>query len=183
MIKNAANEQYIRFFNNIYKLKNLVRRGWEIRGIDSPESVADHSFGIATLAMVLGPRANLDMNRMVPMALVHDIGEAIVGDIVPSDEIPTAEKEQRELEAMRTILKDVDKDGFLLGLWEEYTAGLSREAQYVKELDKLEMALQASHYEHEQDRDLDEFFASAEDRIKHDELSSLLLSVIETRKS
>ena len=182
MTNDITNEKYIRFFNNINKLKKLVRRGWAIRGIKSPESVADHSFGVATLAMVLGAKVNLDVNRLVLMALVHDIGEAIVGDITPSDGVTPDEKEQQELEAVKTILQEVDSDGFFLGLWQEYTAGNSAEARFVKELDKLEMALQARHYENEQDRNLDEFFSYADERISRDELSSLLHSVVDSRQ-
>lgn len=183
MIQDRKNEQYIRFYDNILKLKKLVRRGWEIRGIDSPESVADHSFGVATLALILGPKANLDVNRLVLMALVHDLGVGyFVGDITPSDGVSVEDKEQRELEAVRTILQDVDTDGFLLELWQEYTAGTSSEACFVKELDKLEMALQARQYEHDQDRELEEFFTYAAERIVGDELSSLLQSVMDRRQ-
>lgn len=59
-----------------------------------PESVADHSYRAAVLAMALPP--GLDRDRCVKMALLHDLAESMVGDITPSCGVTTEEKHGRE---------------------------------------------------------------------------------------
>ncbi|GMN62773.1 hypothetical protein TIFTF001_031853 [Ficus carica] len=102
-------------------------------------------------------------SRCIKMAIVHDIAEAIVGDITPVDGVSKTEKSRREREALDHMCK-------LLGggssakeigeLWMEYEENSSPEAKVVKDFDKVEMILQALEYESEQGKDLDEFFQS-----------------------
>jgi len=180
--KNSANDSYQKFFDNIHKLKTLTRRGWEIRGIEDPESVAEHSFGVAMLAMVLGMRTGRDVGRCVMMALVHDVGEAIIGDLTPSDGVPASQKEAREREAAREILETVDDDGRLLALWEEYATASSEDARFIKELDKLEMAFQAHRYERERREALGEFFSYVDERISSDAVRPVFKALLESRQ-
>lgn len=101
------------------------------------------------------------------MALVHDVAESIVGDITPHCGISKSEKEQLEMEAMkklRTMLEDYpEASEEMMQLWEEYCAAETAEAQFVKDLDKLEMILQADEYEETQDVDLQQFFDNTKD--------------------
>jgi len=137
----------LRFFHLAGRLKETPRAGWALRGIADPESVADHSHRVALLALVLAPRAEppVDAARCVAMALVHDLAEALVGDITPFDGVGADEKLRREDEAMRRLATLADDEGLLV-LWREYAAGVSPEARFVKELDKLETVLQAAEY-------------------------------------
>ncbi|KAL0164952.1 hypothetical protein M9458_040705, partial [Cirrhinus mrigala] len=83
------------------------------------------------------------------LALVHDLAECIVGDIAPADNVSKAEKHRREKEAMVHITGLLD-DGLrkeIYSLWEEYETQSSPEAKLVKELDQLEMIIQAHEYE------------------------------------
>src|SRR4051794_15354555 len=70
----------------IGRLKEIPRTGWLDRGIlaEETESVADHSYGVALLAWLLAPDA-LDRGRVVELALIHDLAEAVVGDVTPYD--------------------------------------------------------------------------------------------------
>ncbi|HET7232827.1 MAG TPA: HD domain-containing protein, partial [Longimicrobium sp.] len=135
----------LRFIHLAGRLKETPRAGWALRGIASPESVAEHSHRVALLALVLAPRAEpaLDVARCVALALVHDLAEALVGDITPYDGVSASEKHRREEEAMRH-LAGLAGDESLLALWREYDAAQSPEARFVKELDKLETVLQAT---------------------------------------
>ena len=147
-------------------LKERPRRGWQRIGIAQPESVADHSWGVALLALVAAEeRPHLDRARLLELAIVHDLAEAVVGDMVPGEYAHKGEKvakERRGLEEMVDTLP-VALRGRLLARFEELASDASDEARLVHELDKLEMALQAARYR-EQGRppaDLAPFFESA----------------------
>lgn len=71
------------------------RTGWLKAGVPRVESVADHSYRAALLALVL-PESGVDRVRCMKMALVHDLAESIVGDITPSCGVSTDEKHRRE---------------------------------------------------------------------------------------
>ena len=81
------------------------------------------------------------------MALIHDLPEALVGDLTPG-ETSVEEKLARETAAMKKILVHlpVGVRREYLGLWDEFSRGASREARLVRQVDKLEMALQAAEY-------------------------------------
>lgn len=177
--------------------------------------MADHSFRVALFALVASssqsssssssfplrtssspppasgrpPAPSFDASRAVKIALVHDLAEAIVGDIAPGDNVPKDEKARREAEAMaemRRMLEGRSGSGgsgssngseVAIGaeveaLFEEYERGETPEAQLVKDCDKLEMLLQAAEYEkrgkegNPEPLDLSEFFESVRGRLK-----------------
>ncbi|MEM5772607.1 MAG: HD domain-containing protein [Candidatus Aenigmatarchaeota archaeon] len=75
------NEELIEFFKTIGKLKKIERTGWVTNvGIENPESVAEHSFRSAVLCMIFSDIKKLDTEKMVRMALIHDLAEALIGD-------------------------------------------------------------------------------------------------------
>ena len=174
----STTKNTIDFLSICGKLKQTKRTGWtEYEEITSQvESVADHSFRIALMAFVFGLQQEeekeekvLDVQKLVTMALVHDIAESIVGDITPHCGISKEEKNTLEVEAMRELKETLgDVAGETIEtLWLEYENGSSREARVVKELDKLEMLLQASEYENEyKDVDLTEFYSSCDGSFK-----------------
>ncbi|PIA37034.1 hypothetical protein AQUCO_03100053v1 [Aquilegia coerulea] len=154
----------IDFLTLCHSLKVTKRTGWVRRGIENPESIADHMYRMGLMALIaLDFPPGVDRNKCVKMAIVHDIAEAIVGDITPADGVPKEEKSRREREALDHMCK-------LLGggvrakeiseLWMEYEENSSPEAKLVKDFDKVEMILQALEYENEQGKNLDEFFQS-----------------------
>ncbi len=126
-------------------LKDVVRAGWRRVGVEAPESVASHTWGVALLALVLAP-PELNRARIVEYALVHDLAEVRTGDITPHDAIPRAVKQAREAEAMRAICADLPRGAELLACWRRYEARADAEARFVAELDRLDMALQAAAY-------------------------------------
>lgn len=174
--------QLLEFLHLAGRLKQTARAGWKLRGIAEPESVAEHSFRVALLALVLGRGAGLDRERCVAMALVHDLAESIVGDITPFDGVAPEEKERREREAM-VRLSDLAGDPQILALWEEYDAGATPEARFVKELDKLETVVQAAEYEAEHAAELDEFWAMGERTLASPAARALLAHLSAQRKT
>ena len=160
------------------QLKQLYRQGWLRVGLppERCESVAEHSFGVALLCLLVieayFPQA--DASRAVRIALLHDLGEAYVGDLTPHAKVDRATKHQLEREAVQRILSKLPRGEVHLALWEEYEAGSSFEARLVRQLDRLEMGLQACIYEHQGAGDLSEFFASVHEALETPELQALL---------
>ncbi|MHB8603654.1 MAG: HD domain-containing protein [Thermoplasmatota archaeon] len=169
-------------------LKDVARAGWkrvagiaggELRQVARVESVADHAWGVAFLALVAAERdPSLDRGKLLSLALAHDLAEVVAGDLTPRDVASDAEKHARESAGLDELLASADAAiaTHLRALWEEYETGQSREARLIRDLDKLEMALQARRY-----RDagadgtaLGEFVESARARIKDDALRALL---------
>ena len=145
------------FLLQAYHLKHLSRAGWCRVGIHVPESVASHSWGVALLVLLLSP-PHLNRERMLELALVHDLPEVIVGDITPHDNITKKEKQRRETQAATTLLPP-----HLFAIWKEYEEHQTEESIFVHMLDKLDMALQAVAYEHQ--ADTQEFVSSAKKKI------------------
>jgi len=160
----------------VVRLKELPRTGWLRRSVDGPESVAGHSWGVAWLVLALLPD-ELDRERALAYAVLHDLPEVRVGDITPHDPIAREEKVRREREAMHGLAGASQRGAALAALWEAYEAGADAEARFVRQLDRLDMALQAVRYaEREPARaaDLAEFVASAARVVEHPALRPLL---------
>ena len=97
------------------------------------------------------------------MALIHDLAEAKVGDITPLDGISKKEKHDLEEKAMIKLVNSLDNGKDLLSLWKEFEEGKTKEAKFVKRLDKLEMMFQAYEYGITQPRvNLREFWDNTE---------------------
>ncbi len=139
------------------KLKEIKRTGWVESGVPEPESVADHSYRVALLAMTLSDNKGLDTLKTVRMALLHDLAESEVGDLTPRQK--QGNHGELESEAMRAILSELpDEIGKLyLDAWDEYQSNESQEARLVHNADKLEMLVQAKEYE-EKGLKLDQFW-------------------------
>lgn len=167
-------------------LKQLYRQGWLRRGVsdDRCESVADHSYGTALLAMLLADavRPDLDAGKVLRLALLHDLGEVHAGDLTPADGVTAAEKHDREAVGIRRILAGIPGSDRHVALWEEYEAQQTPEARFVRQVDRLEMALQAVVYEAQGDAGLAEFLESARRDIDDPALTPLLDELVELRR-
>lgn len=164
-------------------LKDEKRTGWELRNIEEPESVADHSWGVALLTLLYGEEVGIETEKALEMAIVHDIAEAETGDFVTRDidekqEVDKEEKEELEEKAVEKLSGLLDSSE-LQSIWQEYEERETQEAKFVKDMDMIDMCLTALKYEKEDRYDpeednenfqeyerLDEFFATTEPRIK-----------------
>ena len=161
------------------KLKSVPRTGWLDRGVPplQVESVADHSLGVALLAWgcALQRRAEgvaIDPERVLMLAILHDLAEAKTGDVPPYD--PAAIPDAQEPAARRAFLetrhrRDPDRDAAkrreehaavrelldtlpvatrsaLEEIWDDLRQGTSNEARFVKQVDRLETFLQSRRY-------------------------------------
>ena len=136
-------------------LKEVARTGWVRAGVNNPESVAAHSWGMAMLATQLCPE-ELNLQRVLELCILHDVAEVLVGDITPHDDITSEEKHRLESDAIQSMGIDASE------IFNEYEMQLTPESKFVRYLDKLDMALQAEIYE-SQDLDLSEFKKAVEE--------------------
>ncbi|CAH2249777.1 HD domain-containing 2 [Pelobates cultripes] len=143
-----AGKSLLQFMKFVGQLKRVPRTGWVYRKVEKPESVSDHMYRMAVMAMLTEDK-KLNKDRCIRLALVHDMAECIVGDIAPADNISKEEKHRQEKEAMKhlTQLLPEEMKKEVYELWEEYEHQCSAEATFVKELDQCEMILQALEYE------------------------------------
>ena len=152
-------------------LKNVKRAGWVHVLVKEPESVAAHSWGVATLVMALCPE-NLDSTRAIEIALVHDLPEIITGDITPNDGVTRKEKQVLEQRAASELFEGLPAK--MIERWQEYDEGLTPESIFVHAVDKLDMALQAEHYNLTQGIDTSAFIESALAKLPAGVLRSLV---------
>jgi len=134
-------EQLIEFLGVLEKLKCNTRHNWTTNG--RQESVAEHSWRLAVLAMLMEEDfPELNMNKVIRMCLIHDWGEAVTGDIPAF--IKTEADEEKEADAIETLLKNLPEtiSSVFLTMFKEMSDLTSDEAILVKALDKTETLIQ-----------------------------------------
>lgn len=165
-------------------LKDVPRTGWVLRGVTNPESVADHSWGTALLCLLFAPSAGVDRDRAVSMAVVHDLAEVETGDIAAlvdeSDRtVSPAEKSRLEHAAIESLIPTAADS--LRALWDDYEQRSSDLASFVRDMNLLDMCMQALFYEEAgRGKDLEEFFESARRNVSTP-LGTRLFSMVEAR--
>ncbi|PWN19832.1 hypothetical protein BCV69DRAFT_283938 [Microstroma glucosiphilum] len=156
------------FMHRVEQLKTNKRTGWIHHRVPLVESIADHMYRMAILAMLCPNGNNIDLAKCVMLALVHDLAEAEVGDLTPLDGVSKEEKTRREGEALAYLVHDLlgsSPAGLRIeSLWHEYEDRQTPESLLVKDLDRFELLLQAVEYEGRYDIvDLQPFFSCAGD--------------------
>ena len=171
------------FFQKVLELKNVPRQGWKEKlEIVNPESVAEHSYSTAIISMILSDLEGLNSEKIIKMALLHDLAESVIGDMTP-DQITKNEKINKENLAMKQILKNLpDKIAEpYFEIWNEYQKNSSQESKLLHDIDKLEMAFQAKLYQENgvTKEKLFTFFNTANTEIKNKNLRNILSDIIE----
>jgi len=144
-------------YEEIYKLKNLLRKGWIIRNISDKqtgrvESDAEHTFSMAILALEImsKEKLNLDELKVLKMTMYHELCEIDAGDHVPQEvikqEINKEEKYNIEKACAERISRECNMPE-ILTLWLEFEEGKTREAKFVKAIDKLDAVMQSKIYD------------------------------------
>jgi putative hydrolase of HD superfamily len=131
------------FLRTAERLKSTPRSGWTTAG--ERESVAAHTWRLSLMAAVLSDRfPGVDLARLLKICLIHDLGEALHGDIPAPRQAAEPGKASREREDLASVLGPLPARlrEELIGLWDEYEAARTPEAQLAKGLDKLETILQ-----------------------------------------
>ncbi|KXA91580.1 hypothetical protein AKJ57_00770 [candidate division MSBL1 archaeon SCGC-AAA259A05] len=144
-------ERMHRFLERINSLKRIPRMGWLESGLplSGAEDVAEHSFETVTITMLLADSIDqdLDSERALRMAIVHDWGEAITGDFSRevSTEIGSEVKEEIEERIWESLLVgEVPNGEEYLEFWREYTRMDTKESKLVHVADLLSVMVEAS---------------------------------------
>jgi len=173
----------VSFFRIVCNLKTIKRSGWIHKSnITSPESVADHSYSMCMMSMILAEIMNLDSGYIMKMVIIHDLAESMVGDHMP-DNKSSEEKQLLEDKAMKKIISKLPNSLLknYLRIWNEYINNITVNAKFVHNMDKLEMALQAKEYEFEgyPKEVLQPFIKSATDYISKERFD-LVFEILQT---
>lgn len=147
--------------------------------------------------LIVDPTVNKD--RLMKVCLIHDLAEAVIGDITPYDGISKEEKRRLEevgislfylrmliisyslQDALRNIANDIghaEVSQEIIDLWMEYEEGTSIEADLARQLDKFEMIVQADEYEvSNPGKRLERFFESTVDSFSHPEVNFIYVFI------
>ncbi|WWC59039.1 uncharacterized protein I303_101585 [Kwoniella dejecticola CBS 10117] len=189
--KSSGNEALdtLAFLHLLEQLKVQKRSGWIREG---KCSISDHMCRMALMAMMIpqDPARPLDIPRCVMMALVHDLAEAHVGDITPVEGVPPHVKHQLEEQAMDSFLNEMlggrgnrDARERFRSLWDEYETRETPESKLVKDLDRVELALQAVEYERSQDiQSLSPFFVGSIPHLENPTIQKWAETLMEERR-
>lgn len=133
------------------QLKRVQRTGWVMRGIANAETVSDHSFGVAFIALVLAQYVDepIDTVKLITTALIHDLPEAVLSDI-PSPaclHLPRQSKTAAERSALSVLLDEIPQGERWQDWWRDFAEQSSVEARLVDDADRLDLLLQAYVYE------------------------------------
>jgi len=163
----------LNFLIEVGKLKRKPRKGWLVHQIKNSETTAEHIFRTAIIAWVLGKKKRLNLERVIKIALAHDLCEVYAPDLTPYDPLLPKDKKKiaevlkkwpkfttslkikkynnkyktecRALEKLTSKLSP-DLKTEIKNLWLDFENGLTKEGRFVKQVDKVENLLQGMEY-------------------------------------
>lgn len=164
----------VNFLSNLSQLKRLKRTGWILMRVKNPETVAQHTFHLAIISWFLGKMKGLDTNRIVKIALAHDLCEIYAKDQTPYDPIIFSQKKEdifkivskpprvpqklrlewllkkktKEWKGIVKITSNLPKElqEEIISLWIDFDEGSTKEGRFVQQADMLINLLQAIEY-------------------------------------
>ena len=143
----------MRFYLLATQLKYKIRSGWNEThwnvSKERIESIAEHIYGTCILALSIDSEfeTHLDINKVIKMLVLHELGEVIIGDITPFDNITPEEKLRNEHEAIKKVLGDLIKKEEYFSLLLEFDEKKTKEAIFAYHCDKLDADIQAKVYQ------------------------------------
>jgi putative hydrolase of HD superfamily len=172
--KDKELENTLDFIIEIGKLKKMSRLYWKLREVKNPETVASHMFVLGLMAWIFSKEKNLNTEKLLKIALCHEMSAVYTGDTTPYDRIlPKNEKDKKEIlkkwpripkqkkqkiflsdykeekEAMERLTKKLGPSlrDEMIQLWKEYRTKSSKEGYLLSQLNVLAVLIQALLYE------------------------------------
>ena len=146
-------ESTMRFYLLATQLKYKIRSGWNEThwnvNKERLESIAEHIYGTCILALSIDSEfeTGLDVSKVIKMLVLHELGEVVIGDITPFDNITPEEKMQIEHAAIKEVLGDLIKREEYFALLLEFDERKTKEAIFAYHCDKLDADIQAKVYQ------------------------------------
>ena len=143
----------MRFYLLATQLKDKIRSGWNEThwnvNKERIESVAEHIYGTCILALSIDSEfeTHLDIGKVIKILVLHELGEVVIGDITPFDNVTPEEKTRREHDAIQEVLGDLMKKEEYYALLLEFDERKTKEAIFAYHCDKLEADIQAKIYQ------------------------------------
>lgn len=177
----------LHFTHYLQNLKLSKRTGWYHHNVPFPESISDHMYRMAVLSILI-ESDEIDFRKCATMALVHDMAEALVGDLTPLCKVEKEEKRRREVQAIHflthDLLGDTQASRRIYDLWHEYEDRQTPEAKLVKDLDCFELCLQAYEYERTHNiTDLQPFWDGAAPKVTSPEVQRWMGALLNKREA
>ena len=134
-------EKQMEFILEVDKVKKIVRQTY-LSDASRKENDAEHSWHLALMAVLLKEYSNedVDLAKVIPMVLIHDLVEIDAGDTYAYDEAGAKTKQERETKAADRIfgLLPDDQGTWFRELWEEFEAYETAEAKFAHVLDNAQ---------------------------------------------
>ena len=140
-------ESVLSFIIEIEKLKDVHRKTRPV-GLERFENSAEHSWHVCLSALMLKDFADeaIDIDRVIKMLLIHDLGEIDAGDTIIYQSETAQNKEQEALGVQRILsILPEGKAAEYLALWYEFEAGETADSKYAKAIDRVPPLLHNLH--------------------------------------
>jgi putative hydrolase of HD superfamily len=161
------------FFYEMGQLSRVKREGWRLLGIESPESIAEHSLRAAQIGWVLAKLENHPSpNEVATMLIFHDIGECRIGDLHKLASRYGTLDEKRAVEEQISRLGAAGEE--ILSLWNQIEERSTPAGVIAKDADLLELAVRAREYIERGYVDAKEWFDTAASLVKTESARTLI---------
>lgn len=146
-------ENALKFYYLATNLKYMLRSGWNSEHWNitkcRSESIAEHVYGTIMLAIGMQQefKYDIDLERVILMLAIHEVGENIIGDITPHQNICKEEKAEIEHKAVKEIFSNIADSDYLYELMLEFDERKTLESNFAFYIDKLEANLQSKYYQ------------------------------------
>lgn len=168
------------FLRGAEQLKNTLRSSRTSNG--RHESTAEHTWRLCLMVLLFaGQYPDVDTLKLLKICIIHDLGEAISGDIAAIDQVEGMDKSIEERKDLQTLIRPLPQplQDEILMLWDEYESATSKEARLAKAFDKLETLLQHTQGKNAPDFDYGFNLTYGKKYTDHDELTSRLRTMID----
>ena len=142
----------VKYYVLCNRLKDLIRSGWKKWNVnrDRLESVAEHVYGVQSLAIAMYSEYNYDIDiyKVILMLAVHELEETVIGDLTVWD-TTSEDKTNKGHKAVEKILSDLVRGDEIRNLIFEFDERKTAESIFAYHCDKLECDLQCKLYDEE----------------------------------
>jgi putative hydrolase of HD superfamily len=135
------------FMHEAGHLKNVPRSGWLLLGVPKPESIAEHSFRVGIVGMILAALEHADIGRVAALALLHDSQETRIGDQASVNRAYVKTATAEAVTVAQTMPMPAEVGEPFREIVAEFEAAQTLEAKVARDADKLETLLTAREYQ------------------------------------